>query len=76
MHGGNHSIASGILQSEGEIKPTSVYDISSVFELVKFDGNYFIRIEDGKRISNKVVDFEFACIFEVGRLIFEKGLSL
>lgn len=76
VHGGNHSIASGILQGEGEIMPTSVYDISSVFDLVKFDGNYFIRIEDGKRISDKVVDFEFASIFEVGRLVFEKGLSL
>jgi len=76
VHGGNHSIASGILQGDGIIKPTNIYDVSSVFDLVKFDGNYFIRIEDGERISNKVVDFEFAAVFEVGRLIHKKDLNL
>lgn len=74
VHKGNHSITSGISQGEGEIKPSSIYDVSSIFDLVKFDGTYFVRIEDGKRISEKVIDFEFACIFEVGRLIHNKKL--
>lgn len=71
VNGGNHSIASGIIQGVGEIKPENVYDISSVYDYVYTDGiNYISKIDGG--IISSVKNLEFAVIFEIGRMINSK----
>jgi hypothetical protein len=70
--GGNHSIMTGIVRGEGQITTDLVYDLSELFSLVRFDGTSFIRLSDGEEIAF-VKDFEFGAIFEIGRLIHEKG---
>ena len=74
VHGGNHSIMSGIVQGEGRLTTDRVYDLSTLFAHVRFDGNAFIRVHDGS-IIQKTTEFEFAAIFEVGRLMHERGIS-
>jgi sulfite reductase beta subunit-like hemoprotein len=73
VHGGNHSIATGIVQGEGEITPDSVYDISEVYQYVYTDGEYYITKEDNGVISD-VPNVEFAAIFEIGRLMNERSI--
>lgn len=73
VNGGNHSITMGIVQG-GEMEPEYYYDISEVYKYVYCDGENFIRTEDNKVIA-KVTNIEFAAIFEIGRLLVEKGLS-
>ncbi len=58
VHGGNHSIATGIVQVEGEIISDSVYDISEVYKYVYTDGEYYISKEDNGIVSD-VPNVEF-----------------
>lgn len=74
VHGGNHSIMTGIVQGQGTITTDSVYDLSALFPLVRFDGNAFLRTSDGSVIQ-EATEFEFAAIFEVGRLMHERAIS-
>jgi len=74
VHGGNHSIMTGIVQGQGTIETDNVYDISPLFPHVRFDGDAFLRASDGAVIQ-KSTEFEFAAIFEVGRLMHERGIS-
>lgn len=74
VHGGNHSIMTGIIQGEGRLTTDRVYDLSALFPHVRFDGNAFIRVYDGMVIQ-EATEFEFAAIFEVGRLMHERGVS-
>lgn len=74
VHGGNHSIMTGIVQGQGAITTDNVYDLSAVFSHVRFNGKEFVRISDNTVIQ-KVSEFEFAAIFEVGRLMHEHGIS-
>lgn len=74
VKGGNHSITSGIVQGEGTITVDEVYDISAVYEHVTCDGDTFSRRHDGSTIA-QVENVEFAGIFEIGRLMLEKGVS-
>jgi len=74
VHGGNHSISAGIIQGKGEITPRYVYDISDVYDYVYCDGFHYYRIEDGSVIS-KVINAEFAAIFEIGRMMREISIS-
>lgn len=73
VKGGNHSITTGILQGEGYITP-KVYDISRYYEKVICDGSYYRLKQDNIKLS-KVKNIEFATIFEIGRLIKEKGIN-
>ncbi|MCM3143916.1 DUF6710 family protein [Brevibacillus sp. MER 51] len=70
VHGGNHSIATGVLQGMGKILPESVYDISDVYKYVYTDGEYYFSKESGGILS-EVQNVEFAVIFEIGRLMNE-----
>lgn len=70
---GNHSICMGIIQG-GELEPEGYYDISEVYKYVDCDGVNYIKKEDNSVIS-EVKNVEFAAIFEIGRLLNEKGLS-
>lgn len=74
VNGGNHSITAGIAQGEGVIKPNYVYDISSLYQYIYTDGKYYYRKHDNS-ILGRVNSFEFAAIFEIGRLMKEKSLS-
>ena len=65
---GNHSIATGIIQGTGEVKPEYVHDMSELYRYIKTDGEYYRRTKDEKIIA-KVGNVEFAAIFEIGRLL-------
>lgn len=71
---GNHSIASGIIQGEGQIKTDRIYDISKIYEHVFCDGINYIRTKDNSIISS-VDDVEMAAIFEIGRLMKDNSIS-
>ena len=72
--GGNHSIASGIIQGIGKVKPNYVYDIRKVYDYIKCDGRNYIRIEDDTILA-PVRNLEFAAIFEIGRMMKDNNIS-
>lgn len=74
VKGGNHSIATGIIRNEGEIKPEKVYDISKVYEYVSCDGYNYIRKQDNTILS-PVNSIELAAIFEIGRIMKDNAIS-
>jgi hypothetical protein len=74
VYGGNHSIASGILQGSGSLIPYRTYDISPVYDFVYTDGKYYYRKADNTIIC-PVKNVEFASIFEIGRLMKEYCIS-
>ncbi|WP_145460816.1 DUF6710 family protein [Staphylococcus haemolyticus] len=63
---GNHSIHSGIIQSEGEVTINEYIDARHVYDDWKFDGTYLINDKHDKYI---VTDFKFGALFEIGRLL-------
>jgi len=76
---GNHSIAPGMLKSEGTIEagkgtPNHIYDVSGLYDFIEFDGLNYVSRRD-KSILFKANSFEFGCIFEIGRLVEEKHIS-
>lgn len=74
VEGGNHSISSGMLQGIGTLKPTHTYDISEIYEYIYTDGkNYYMKGDDS--IVSKVVDIDFAALFEIGRLLKKNSIS-
>jgi hypothetical protein len=68
VHGGNHSIAVGILLGSGSVVPQEAYDMSALYDYVICDGRTYQRKIDGTAISD-VASIEMAAIFEIGRLI-------
>ncbi|WP_338780094.1 DUF6710 family protein [Metabacillus sp. FJAT-52054] len=74
VHGGNHSISTGILQGKGSITPEYIYDISAVYDYVDCDGVNYYRKEDGFILS-QVKNADIAAIFEIGRLMKENSIS-
>lgn len=70
---GNHSILSGVLKGEGLIYPNQIYDITEQYELAYFDGTSY-REKDTNKIIQEVGRFELGAVFEIGRLLVEKGI--
>jgi hypothetical protein len=68
VHGGNHSLAVGIVSAKGIVKPEITYDISEVYKHVTCDGIVYKRKYDGTVIG-PVTDLEMAAVFEIGRLM-------
>lgn len=72
VHGGNHSIAVGIVQG-GELTPEYYYDISDFYKYIKCDGKNFIRTNTNCLVKDKiigpVINVDLAAIFEIGRLL-------
>lgn len=66
--GGNHSIASGILNSIGSVIPSDVLDLSPLFEKVVCDGVHFRCRASGKELA-VARDGRMGALFEVGRLM-------
>lgn len=80
VYNGNHSLNSGVVKSVGyiEVSPNKtnleIYDISHMYEKVCFNGKYFINIKNNKIISK--VQFEYGCIFEIGRILTKYKINL
>lgn len=78
VNGGNHSIAMGIIQG-GQLQPEYYYDISEVYKHIRCDGNNFIRTKINSIIRDEIVcpvtNVDFAAIFEIGRLLVQRGIS-
>ena len=68
VHGGNHSIASGIVGGEGVLRPKDVYDMGRLLDLVQCDGKYYQSRRDHKMLD-VVRDYKIAALFEMGRLM-------
>ena len=75
---GFHSINAGIVKNIGSLcfSPNSInnkiYDISSLYDKVYFDGTNYRNIENNKIVQGYEKDksiFELGCIFEIGRII-------
>ncbi len=75
VHGGNHSITNGIINGTGVIKKYDTYDISKIYKFIYCDGEYY-RIKKDNTIFQKVNNLEFACIFEIGRLMLKSNKTL
>lgn len=69
---GNHSTFTGVVKREGKLtvdnKRITVYDVSKLYEYIYCDGENYRRKSDNKIVC-KSKNFEFACIFEIGRAI-------
>jgi len=79
VHGGNHSITTGMIKCDGIIKVgkgthNNIYDISALYDFMKFNGTYYVRSSDNSIIC-KANSFEFGCIFEIGRIIKDSNIS-
>lgn len=68
VHGGNHSIMSGIIAGRGHITDYTMADMSAAYEHVVCDGKHYRRKHDNT-IIEPVRDVESACIFEIGRML-------
>jgi hypothetical protein len=66
--GGNHSIASGVLNSEVSITPIEVYEMSGLLDAVVCDGENYLNAITRNPIC-RVSDYRVAAVFEVGRLM-------
>ena len=66
VEGGNHSIAAGILASEGELVPRKIYDASDIFKFIHTDGSYWFK---NNEILEEVRDYRTAAVFEIGRML-------
>jgi hypothetical protein len=64
----------GIVQGQGSIETNCAYDLSSLFKHVWCDGVAFLRSSDNQ-IIQQVNELEFAAIFEVGRVMHERGIG-
>jgi len=74
VRGGNHSIANGIVNGEGIIQNYDAYDISEMYKYIYCDGEYFYEKKDNRKLF-PVQSIEFACIFEIGRIMHENNIS-
>lgn len=75
---GTHSTFTGMMKRKGiiDISPDShhhVMDISSLFSILRFNGTNYI-IEGTDEIAGTSTSFEFGCIFEIGRLLYQRGI--
>ncbi len=85
---GNHSIAAGIISGDGYLIPNKIYDLSDIFKKVKCDGKNYIYIGP-KRLKeyshgsvhikpNDIIGYvdniNTASVFEIGRIMTEKGI--
>ena len=65
---GHHSIANAIITGIGKIKPTQIYNISSLYPFVVFDGLNFIY-QDSKEVIGTPRYEVIGWLYELGRLL-------
>lgn len=68
VNGGNHSITQGIVIAQGELKPVDGFDLSDMYNFIKFDGDEWIDIKSGSKLGAPRYK-EFGYIYEIGRYI-------
>jgi hypothetical protein len=73
VNGGNHSIAAGILDCQGSIFPSYVYDMRKLLDQCSCDGRNYINIQTGKPIV-PMDNPRIGALFEVGRMLMEHDL--
>lgn len=73
VHGGNHSIAAGIVDGEGEVF-AEPRDLSVVYDHVRYDGIAFVREHDGRRLNTPSAE-EPGMLFEIGRKMLQHGVE-
>jgi len=78
IYNGLHSTFTGMIKREGMLSfydgsNHSVHDISRLYPLLQFDGTDYL-IAGSDVIAGKARSFEFGCIFEIGRMLHEKGV--
>ncbi|MCL2016701.1 MAG: hypothetical protein FWG68_10700 [Defluviitaleaceae bacterium] len=76
---GNHSIATGVLKSSGNIRiggdtRRKIYDMSELYTFMYFDGVFYRKKADNSIICG-TKSFEFGAIFEIGRIVHEYDIS-
>lgn len=74
VSGGNHSMAAGIANGEGFVTSTDVQDLTPLYSHVRYDGLDFLRTHDGAQLS-RPEDEEPGMLFEIGRLMAERGVA-
>ena len=74
VFGGNHSMAAGIANVEGFVTSTDVQDLTPLYSYVRYDGLDFLRNHDGVQLSQPE-DEEPGMLFEIGRLMVERGVA-
>jgi hypothetical protein len=72
VQGGNHSIAAGILAGEGVLTPAYVYDMSYLFSEIYADAVSYREMGTDRKLG-PVISERLAALFEIGRLMHEKG---
>lgn len=73
VQNGNHSIMQGILVGEGLITPVSGYDLTPLYNEVRFDGKFWVD-RTGEQIGCPRYP-ELGYVYEIGRLILSKKYS-
>jgi hypothetical protein len=72
---GNHSTAINILNNEAPMNVTEELDLTTIYDEIYTDGLYFKRVDDDS-IVDRVASIEFAAIFEIGRMILNKNITI
>lgn len=70
--GGNHSIATGILNLEGSLPANSVFDMASALHDIHCNGRCYMQNETNE-VVGEVSSYRTAAIFEIGRLMVRFG---
>lgn len=68
VHGGNHSIAVGIIKGVGLLPAHTLVDMRPLYNLVRCEGDRYVRVRDGTEVA-PVGHAAFGAIYEIGRLL-------
>lgn len=74
VYNGYHSLAAGISNAEGAVVSAYTQDFTPVYQHVRYDGETFVRLHDGATLGSPV-DEEPGMLFEIGRLMIERGVK-
>lgn len=74
VYGGNHSLATGIVNGEGMVVNAHSVDLTPLYPHVYFDGVSYRRTAD-KRVVQAAANAEMGAIFEIGRLMVEHNIK-
>lgn len=74
VHGGNHSIATGIANSEGWVVNSTASDLAALYAHIRFDGHRYRRCADDAAIPGTPDEY-MGAIFEIGRLMVQHQVA-
>lgn len=73
VESGNHSITKGILNGTGSLQATSAFDTTPLYDLIHFDGTYWISKVTGEQLGRPLYN-ELGYIFELGRYLADSAV--